>query len=86
MWNKQLLNKTEAVDVRGNLALWFQNCLPNRKRDVVIEGKKSEYKTIPSGVPQAPLLFLIYINDITKNTESVLKLIADDTKCVTYIE
>ena len=58
--------------------------LQNRKQAVVIKGKMSEYKTIPSGVPQGsvlgPLLFLIYINDITKNIESVIKPFADDTR------
>ena len=57
--------KIEAVGIRGNLALWFQNYLQNRKQAVVIKGKKSEYKTVPSGVPQGsvlgPLLFLICI-------------------------
>ena len=77
--------KIEAVGIRGNLALWFQNYLQNRKQAVFIKGKKSEYKTVPFGVPQGsvlgPLLFLIYIyiNDITKNIESVIKLFADDT-------
>ena len=39
------MEKIEAVGIRGNLALWFQNYLQNRKQPVVIKGKKSEYKT-----------------------------------------
>ena len=80
MWHKGLSKKIEAVGIRGKLALRFQNYLQNRKQAVVIKGKKSEYKTVPSGVPQGsvlgPLLFLIYINDITKNIESVIKLLS----------
>ena len=71
------IEKIEAVGIRGKLALWFQNCLQNRKQAVVIKGKKSEYKAVPSGVPQESvlglLLFFMYINDITKNIESVIK-------------
>ena len=65
------------------VGIMVSNYLQNRKQAVVIKGKKSEYKTVPSRVQQGsvlgPLLFLIYINDITKNIESVIKLFADDT-------
>ena len=49
---KKNKKKIEAVGIRGNLALWFQNYLQNSKQAVVIKGKKSEYKTVPSGVSQ----------------------------------
>ena len=49
----------------------------------VIKGEKSDFKSVSAGVPQdsvlGPLLFLIYTNDIVNNTESVIKLFADDT-------
>ena len=49
----------------------------------VIKGEKSDFKSVSSGVLQGsvlgPLLFLIYINDIVNNIESVIKLFADDT-------
>ena len=41
---------------------------------------------VTSGVPQGsvlgPLLFLAYVNDIWRNTESTIRLFADD--CVIY--
>ena len=49
----------------------------------VIKGEKSDFKSVLAGVPQGSvldsLLFLIYINDIVNNIESVIKLFADDT-------
>ena len=49
----------------------------------VIKGEKSDFKNLSAGVPQGsvlgPLLFLICINDIVNNIQSVIKLFADDT-------
>ena len=53
------------------------------KQAVVLHGRRSDYLTVPTGVPQGsvlgPLLFLIYMNDIVEDIESVIKLFADDT-------
>ena len=50
---------------------------------VVIKGEKSRLKRVVSGLLQGsmlgPLLFLIYINDIVNDIQSVIKIFADDT-------
>lgn len=83
VWHRGLIHKLEAIGIRGNLLKWFENYLNERKQIVVIKNEKSYSKTIQAGVPQGsvlgPLLFLIYINDIVKNIDSVIKLFADDT-------
>ena len=57
--------------------------MDERKQAVVLHGSRSDYLTVPAGVPQGlvlgPLLFLIYINGIVEDIESVIKLFADDT-------
>ena len=58
--------------------------LSNRQQSVVYNGFESELKVINCGVPQGsilgPLLFLLYINDLT-NVSSLFMpiLFADDT-------
>ena len=75
VWHRGLLAKLKAIGVRNNLLAWFQDYLSNRSQSVVIKGECSEIKTIKAGVPQGsvlgPLLFLIYINDIVENIDSV---------------
>jgi len=55
-----------------------------RKQRVVINGLKSTWKAVISGVPQGsvlgPILFLIYINDIVDNISCTAYLFADDMK------
>ena len=62
---------------------WFHSYLTDRTQAVVIKGEKSVEKKFPSGVPQGsllgPLLFLIFINDIVRSIESVIKLFTNDT-------
>ena len=71
VWHRGLLHKLNAIGIRGQLLTWFQNYLDNRSQAVVIKGSKSDYLPINAGVPQCsvlgPILFLVYINDITKN-------------------
>ena len=68
------------------LLQWIQSFLTNHTQRVVVDGTYSSPCSVTSGVPQGsvlgPVLFLIYINDITSNIHSQLRLFADD--CLIY--
>ena len=53
-----------------------------RKQHVLLDGGSSDYVPVSAGVPQGtllrPLMFLIYINDITEDISSQLRLFAGD--------
>ena len=57
---------------------------------MVLNGTKSDWRKIYAGVPQGsvlgPLLFLVYINDLTDNISSQMRLFADDSSLFTRIE
>ena len=50
---------------------------------VSVNGTHSSPRPVPSGVPQGsvlgPVLFLLYINDITEHIKSTMRLFADDS-------
>ena len=79
-----LLYKLEHYGFRGIVLEWFKNYLSNRKQYVSYNSCKSQLEDIVCGVPQGsilgPLLFILYVNDIT-GTSNVLDFIlfADDT-------
>ena len=82
--HKRSCSKIKAFGIKGNLMNWLSNFLTNRTQSVVINNISSGSSNVTSGIPQGsvlgPLLFLLYIDDITKNIESVIKIFADDTK------
>ena len=61
----------------------IRSYLINRKQRVKIENAYSNWRVVQCGVPQGsllgPLLFNIYINDITRITKNMEFLYADDT-------
>ena len=87
VWHRGLIYKLKSIGIRGKLLDFLSDYLTQRKQAVVLKGEKSNYREVTAGVPQGsvlgPLLFLIYINDITDNIASTIKLFADDTSIYT---
>jgi hypothetical protein len=80
------LHKLEHYGIHGNNKNWIKSFLNNRTQAVALENTISDNVDVASGVPQGsvlgPVLFLIYINDITYNITSNIRLFADD--CTIY--
>ena len=85
IYHDGLLYKLQAIGVRGSLLTWFQSYLTDRKQRVVINARESSWRKVNAGVPQGsilgPLLFLIYVSDMTEGIISDSSAFADDTSC-----
>ena len=79
-----LLNKLYHYGIRGVPLDWFRSYLSDRSQYTIYNNTKSTMSSVMCGVPQGsilgPLLFLIYVNDIS-NVSTLLQyiLFADDT-------
>ena len=83
-----LLKKLAHYGIRGTALKWFESYLSNREQYVTYNGISSSKQGIKCGVPPGsilgPLLFFIYINDLSlvcKHTSAIL--FADDTNLFT---
>ena len=81
-----LMNKLWNSGIHGNVYYLIKSYLSNRYQSVRLRNSCSEFKEVPSGVPQGsnlgPILFAIFINDMNSIISYIQILFyADDVKC-----
>lgn len=86
-----LLYKLQVLGIHGNLLRWMESYLRNRSQAVVMAGHRSDYVSVPSGVPQGsilgPLLYAAYLFDVNNCFHFAKFLMyADDTKIYAKIK
>ena len=80
-----LKSKLLGYGIGGKTLRWIDSFLCYRTQRAVVNGETSEWAPVLSGVPQGtvlgPLLFSLYINNISTHIDSEIRLFADDCVC-----
>ncbi|KAA3669890.1 uncharacterized protein DEA37_0002748, partial [Paragonimus westermani] len=88
--HKRLVQKLEdQAGITGKALQWIREYLSGRQQRVMVRGEVSEWAPVTSGVPQGsvlgPVLFLVFVNDMTEGIDSEVSLFADDVKLMRRI-
>ena len=83
VWHKRLIYKLKRNGIGEPLLKLLTDFLKSWKKRVVLNGHHSSWSDVLARVPQGsilrPLLFFIYINDLSDGLQRNPKLFADDT-------
>ena len=83
--HKLLVYKLQnSYQITGDALNWLSSYLANRKQRVIVNGKCSEWTPVRSGTPEgsilSPLLFALFVNDLSDTIKTNCLLFADDVK------
>ena len=83
--HQRLLAKLERSGIKGDILQWIRSFLKGRCQCVNVDGTRSGWRDVTSGIPQGsvigPILFVIFINDMPQVVkQNFCKLFADDSK------
>ena len=88
--HERLKAKLNSYGISGSILHWVDVFLCERYQGVCVNGAKSQWVRVTSGVPQGtvpgPILFNLFINDIIEAISSEIRLFADDCICYRIIK
>ena len=89
VWYDGIIYKLSQNGILGNLLNLLENILKERKQHIDLNGQVSTWENINAGVTQGsildPLLFLIYINELTEGLTTNVNLLTDDTSLFSVV-
>jgi hypothetical protein len=84
--HSRLLQKLGFYGIGRNTLNWIRSFLRGRQQRVVVDGQSSQFVPVLFGVSHGtvlgPILFPLFINDLSDSTVSWVRLFADD--CILY--
>ena len=90
VWHQGLHYKLRQNGISGEILNVLTDFLGNRTQRVILNGQYSSWAKVEAEVPQGsilePLLFLIYINDLSENLVSNPKKFPDDTSIFSVVK
>ncbi len=83
-----LIKKLTKMGITGRILEILKSYFSNRKQYVQIGETRSGKQNLNYGVPQGsilgPLIFILYTNCVTKATDTLTGIYADDTTCISF--
>ena len=89
VWHQRLIFKLKSFGVSDSLINLTESFLSNKFQRVLLNDQTSKWLPVKAGVTQGfilgPLSFLIYINDLSDDLVSTVRLFADDTSLFSFV-